>query len=266
MSRARLGIFEGKKAVYNRAILKALNNYGPLSKWELAKKLRDMLHPSISGETAYAKSLKIYSVLIRKGGRLEELLKKEFITKVTSNGETKYALTIKGLIALYLHKPTPLLLEDLVDRMFTVIERKLGCEGYFSNLPQLVQLIFRQPLRRLLESVLHDIAYKVNIEYISKVELEDLLAIKLMENITTFIKEAEKAAEKHLSKLNVEEKIKTLKALRYVIEKVMEIKRGEIRELQATLNMLIELRMQLVSVLKQLKKVNKRGELVGSSP
>jgi hypothetical protein len=81
-------IFAGKGAKYNELILKLLFEKGFLSPWKLANELA-LLDPKKPKDT-YHKAQKIQSVLVRKNGRLEYLVKKEFIRK-TADG---YCLTV----------------------------------------------------------------------------------------------------------------------------------------------------------------------------
>jgi len=76
-----IGIFQGRSAPHNIAILQALWEQGDLTSWQLAKHVCRVHHSSIE-LTAAERKLKehdIYSLLIRKGGRLEELKQKGYI-------------------------------------------------------------------------------------------------------------------------------------------------------------------------------------------
>ena len=88
-------IFKGRKGPYNKLVLKSLYDNGYLSGWKLARKIAEN-DPRRRGKKKnwYHEAQKVYSVLVRKGGRLEELSNKEFIEK-TDQG---YCLTVyKGL-------------------------------------------------------------------------------------------------------------------------------------------------------------------------
>lgn len=88
-----VAIFKGKKGENNESILKTLYEKGYLSAWKIARQIAEN-DPKRARKNWYHETQKVYSVLIRKGGRLEELLGKEFIEK-TDQG---YCLTIyKGL-------------------------------------------------------------------------------------------------------------------------------------------------------------------------
>jgi len=83
----RIGIFEGKKACYNRKILKLLVEKQPLKAWDIAKHIA-------KGEMSRTQD--IYAVLIRKNGRLNELLEKQYIKMLP---DKCYIPTFKGIIA-----------------------------------------------------------------------------------------------------------------------------------------------------------------------
>jgi len=90
-----LEIFKGRKGTNNKLVLKSLYDNGYLSGWKLAREIAEN-DPRRRGKKKnwYHEAQKVYSVLVRKGGRLEELSNKEFIEK-TDQG---YRLTIyKGL-------------------------------------------------------------------------------------------------------------------------------------------------------------------------
>ncbi|MEM3752763.1 MAG: hypothetical protein QXM65_07455 [Candidatus Bathyarchaeia archaeon] len=86
----RIGIFEGKKADYNRKILKLLVEKEPLKAWDIAKQIT---------KGSMDKTQDVYSTLIRKNGRLDELIQKEYLTMLPNK---RYSPTFKGIIA-YLH-------------------------------------------------------------------------------------------------------------------------------------------------------------------
>ena len=92
-------IFQGKKGSYNRLVLEVLAEAKePLKPWELAKRIHEKEPKEVDW---YRGTQKIYSILIRKGGRLEELEKKDYIT--FRNG--KWELTFKGLITALIVNP-----------------------------------------------------------------------------------------------------------------------------------------------------------------
>jgi len=80
-------IFSGKGAKNNEQILRILFEKGQLTAWGLSKELA-LLDPK-KPKDSYHKAQKIQSVLLRKNGRLEDLVNKEFIEKK----ENTYLLT-----------------------------------------------------------------------------------------------------------------------------------------------------------------------------
>ena len=102
----KIGIFKGREKTYNKLILKSLFiSHGPLKGWELAKRIYEQMRETGTlprnwqGLNWYAITQKIYSVLIRKNGRLQDLCKKEYIVKIEQNGSDVWHITSKGSIA-----------------------------------------------------------------------------------------------------------------------------------------------------------------------
>ena len=91
----RIGIFEGKKAYYNRMILKVLIENKPMKAWSIAKEIAKKGIKKTE-KTIRESTQDIYSILIRKNGRLNELLEKKYIMK----SEGFYFPTLKGIIAV----------------------------------------------------------------------------------------------------------------------------------------------------------------------
>ena len=92
-------IFQGKKGSYNRLVLEVLAEAKePLKPWELAKRIYEKEPKEVDW---YRGTQKIYSVLIRKGGRLEELERKKYI----SLKDGKWSLTIKGIMVALIIRP-----------------------------------------------------------------------------------------------------------------------------------------------------------------
>jgi hypothetical protein len=88
-------IFEGKQAIYNKLVLETLLMNGELTAWEIAKQIEPQI-VKMEGDP-YHKSQKIYGVLIRKDGRLDDLRFKNY---VFLENNKKYQIDFKGLIAL----------------------------------------------------------------------------------------------------------------------------------------------------------------------
>jgi len=96
---ARIGVFEGRKGTYNMAILEVLLRYGPLTNWEISKKLCQLVKEAPGPD--FYQSQKIFSVIARKQGRLEELDQKEYI--VSQDG--KWELCFPKGLAILIKKP-----------------------------------------------------------------------------------------------------------------------------------------------------------------
>jgi hypothetical protein len=85
-------LFTGKSAKYNILILKILYQKGTLTPWDLSKEIANLTREK--SENIYHKTQKIQSVLIRKDGRLINLVNRQFLKK-TPEG---YCLTFsKGV-------------------------------------------------------------------------------------------------------------------------------------------------------------------------
>jgi len=103
---SEIGIFSGKKADYNIRVLRALLINGPLKRWELAKKVSEAAVEN-NGDDPH----NVYSILIRKGGRLDELTVKGYVVEASQvNPDTpslvdKIGLTLKGLWAALIYDP-----------------------------------------------------------------------------------------------------------------------------------------------------------------
>ena len=97
----RIGIFEGKKAEYNMAILETLFKHGPLTTWEIAKKIQQTKNPVQNRESNFYRTQKIYGVIARKGGRLDSLHKNEHI--LLRDG--KWELNFPKADAILIKKP-----------------------------------------------------------------------------------------------------------------------------------------------------------------
>jgi len=101
-------IFTGKKGKNNELILKALYEKGYLTPWKIAKEIAIKDLRKKPKANLYHKMQKINSVLVRRNGRLTDLVNNEFVER-TDKG---YCLTFnKGFCsALYLYEkkiPSP---------------------------------------------------------------------------------------------------------------------------------------------------------------
>jgi len=99
-SNIHIGIFSGKSANYNLAILETLLQKQATA-WQIAGTLEKIINPSEKKEVRFYRAQKIYSVIQRKSGRLADLKSKGYIIEA----EGKWKLAKKGLIALSIKKP-----------------------------------------------------------------------------------------------------------------------------------------------------------------
>jgi len=90
--------------IYNRLVLEILFREGELGAWELAKKISEKgwQIKTLKKTESSTITQKIYSVLIRKEGRLPDLTTKQYIKL---NERIKYELGIKGLAAILIKEP-----------------------------------------------------------------------------------------------------------------------------------------------------------------
>ncbi len=103
----KVGILQGKKALYNQLILQSL---------VLGKKTTMEISAYIAQNDSKCKTCvkSIFSIIDRKGGRLQELSEKHYIERE----EKKWGLTIKGIhIALFQS-------ENLLDQFLSVLPLK----------------------------------------------------------------------------------------------------------------------------------------------
>lgn len=103
---SKIGIFTGRERVYNEFILKTLFvKPNPMKGWDIAKEVyhslvRNSVLPKRWKELDwYSVTQKIYSVLIRKNGRLDDLRKKGYIGGRKAENSTVWYLGVKGAIA-----------------------------------------------------------------------------------------------------------------------------------------------------------------------
>jgi hypothetical protein len=101
----QIGIFRegGRTAMYNRLILKVLLD-GDLEARPLAGKIKEIMSPSDAKESVLEKRYrvqKIYSVIQRKNGRLNDLKNKGYVAEM----DGVWDITKKGLIALSIEEP-----------------------------------------------------------------------------------------------------------------------------------------------------------------
>ena len=125
-------IFAGREGKYNEAILKALYEKGYLTPWNIAREIAIGDPRRKPKEDPYHKMQKINSVLVRKDGRLSDLVNKEFIEKT----ERGYCLTFnKGFCtALVLYE------EDIPK---PAIDETSKIETIFPELKEVIDIISR---------------------------------------------------------------------------------------------------------------------------
>gem|GEM_PF-2263834 len=125
----KIGIFKGRSAQYNKLILQVLTEAfsegKELKEWELAKRIQKKLD---NGGNWYVQAQRIYSILIRKNGRLHDLEQKHYIShdvKTEDGRKVRYwTVTSKGLVAALILYPT--LIESVVNRIRKDKEFKKG--------------------------------------------------------------------------------------------------------------------------------------------
>ena len=99
-SNLTIGIFTDKSATYNLAILETLDKLDHATAWQIAKRIAEQQKP-IPNKDMETRSRRIYSVIQRKTGRLNDLAGKGYIRET----EGLWELTVKGSIALAIKKP-----------------------------------------------------------------------------------------------------------------------------------------------------------------
>lgn len=106
-SKPPIGIFLDKKSVnYNLSILEILFSQEATT-WQIAEILQKKKYTTIKNQdTQRYRTQKIYSVIQRKGGRLDDLKNKGYITiRYKDKDGDHWDYTLKGLIALYVKEP-----------------------------------------------------------------------------------------------------------------------------------------------------------------
>jgi hypothetical protein len=147
-----IGIFEGKKAAYNRAILQALLEEGSgegLTNWEIAKRITGRL---ADRDLQFLKAQRVYSVIARKGSRLDELREKGYIIL---NSHNKWHLGIKGIWALLIDQP------ELREAAWQVSQLTFATQKLPNSFedPGLFEIKISEKLQALLKQALLDRAF-----------------------------------------------------------------------------------------------------------
>jgi hypothetical protein len=107
----RIGIFTDKSATYNLKILEILDKLNHATAWQIAKKIAEGQKP-IANMDMETQSRRIYSVIQRENGRLNDLANKGYIRE----SERLWELTIRGGIALAIKNPAVLAELEAKDR------------------------------------------------------------------------------------------------------------------------------------------------------
>jgi hypothetical protein len=176
----RIGIFEGKKAYLNRAVLKLLIESKPLKAWEISKII------AAKKESTY----QVYSVLIRKKGRLNELLKKEYISRLPNK---QFIPTFKGIIAYLLTEKNPKI-SSFYANFFSELPIPEKLELPLFNFPitidkELLQCLKELNVQELLElkEIVQQALSWVDLDAILSEELAILLSIRLNKELMSKI-------------------------------------------------------------------------------
>jgi ribosomal protein S8 len=167
-------IFQGTKASkLNIAMLKVLYENGCLSKWEIAKKIVAS-NPGRAKKNWYYETQKVNSLLVRKNGRLSDLLRKGFIQEE----EKGYTLTFnKGFcsaLVFYDKIPKPVIDDTMkVFHVFPELKRLVNLSRkYF---PEEAEL---EDHRKMREITMKLLAKGLNLELISNKEFNEYFLIE----------------------------------------------------------------------------------------
>lgn len=126
-----IGIFSGKSANYNIGIIETLAILGGATAMTIAKTHLKRIDPAsekepyLPGTPVYYRTQKIYSVIQRKGGRLEDLKAKGYITE--ENGVWRLTI-VKGFVALYAKNPDFItnLIQENKDQFLAMMKNRLS--------------------------------------------------------------------------------------------------------------------------------------------
>jgi hypothetical protein len=187
-SNSHIGIFSGKSANYNLAILETLFDKHATA-WEIATTLQKTINPNKEKEVMYYRAQKIYSVIQRKSGRLADLNSKGYITETKG----KWKLTRKGLIALNIKKPNLVASglqasKDIAETMFKkyvdaipndTIREPLGIQIDLSKIkPYLKQIDPTTTLKKILEDSKILLSQGIELDSISEKDLLDIIMVR----------------------------------------------------------------------------------------
>jgi hypothetical protein len=215
-------IFSGKGARNNEFILKLLYENGYMSAWNLAKAIAQIDPTRKPKEDVYHKAQKIQSVLVRKGGRLSDLVAKGYLEKT----EKGYCLTFnKGFCsALTLYKesiPRPAI--DEATKIEAIIPEVKQILDIVSQLyPEAVSQMYSE-MRGITLGMLDK---GLNFEKISNKEFNDFLAPKLEELQLAEIKKGQNSEKKWEAPPELKEAQKKL------VSRLVDIARKQFKELE----------------------------------
>ncbi len=212
-------IFAGKKRKYNKMILKALYKSGYLTPWNIAKQIAFEDKKFTDGDW-YHKTQKINSVIQRKGGRLSELEKKQYI----QNTEKGYRLTIyKGIsVALLLFEEIedsgidelPILLQYMDERL------RPGFQETWELYAELYQK--KEMYHELKKAVKMLLEEGLDFDVISDIKFNSYLQMRLDEEMLKI------PLQKDRPPLKPEVYVKMLSAF----EKIMGVYRDQVKEFE----------------------------------
>lgn len=175
----RIGIFEGKKARYNRQILKILIENKPLKPWQIAKKM---------AKGSMEKTQDIYSNLIRKrSGRLRELKNKGYIKRLKGG---YYSPALKGIIAILVYEKNlpkiPEFYKNLLNLKFPskikvpFFEIEVNGKKFEKAFKEFADsLDYKEGWQTLKEMTRSFLEYGLDLDAISNEDLLNLILIKL---------------------------------------------------------------------------------------
>jgi hypothetical protein len=183
-------IFDGKDAQNNEVILKALFENGYLSPWQIANEIATHSKKKMNGDL-YHRKQKINSILTRKNGRLQDLLRKEFIEKT----ERDYCLTFnKGFcsaLTFYSEIPKP------------AIDEATKVAAFLPELREMLDAMIRfQPQAqiegyKIMQTITNDLLdMGLNFEKISNDQFNRFYSEQFEERQLEELKKAEKTGKK----------------------------------------------------------------------
>ncbi len=215
-----LKIFSGKAAKNNEAILKILYEKGNLSAWKLANEMA-ALEPK-KPKDVYHKAQKIQSVLVRKDGRLKDLVKKGFVQKK----EGQYCLTFdKGFcsaLVLFGNKHIP---KPVIDEFFNFQMLPPELRNFLSILSRYNPDALQESYREVQEVAISLLQKGLNFERLPNEEFSRLYSAQYEEFIVQRLKKGEK------SKANAEWTPELKEAAYAFVAKLNEIVQVKAKEL-----------------------------------